>query len=242
MADRTRLIKALMDFQAEAPVFRRSAEAQTGSRSYKYVPLDDILPEVTPLLAKNGLVWLTWPEMRGVDTPALHYELVHVGGSSLSGLMPLGLDKTFRMQEYGSALTYARRYAMGAVLGLVLDDDDDGKAASGEKRKAGTKPKARPVEQTPTPASAGQRNTVNKHAGELGVSAPDLANAIKKVMGQPEVQWDDPVAAEKWIVRAMDRFPAKKVTELLAEIDLRPGPAQRGQTAIEYDPETGEVK
>lgn len=34
-------------------------------------------------------------------------------------------------QAVGSAITYMRRYALGAVLGLNIDNDDDGNAASG---------------------------------------------------------------------------------------------------------------
>lgn len=34
-------------------------------------------------------------------------------------------------QSMGSAITYARRYALGAILGLNIDDDDDGNAGSG---------------------------------------------------------------------------------------------------------------
>ena len=33
-------------------------------------------------------------------------------------------------QGYGSAMTYARRYAIMGMLGLVADADDDGNAAS----------------------------------------------------------------------------------------------------------------
>lgn len=33
-------------------------------------------------------------------------------------------------QAVGSAITYMRRYALGAILGLNIEDDDDGNAAA----------------------------------------------------------------------------------------------------------------
>jgi hypothetical protein len=36
-------------------------------------------------------------------------------------------------QEYGSALTYARRYAVSAIIGIVADEDDDGNRAQGHE-------------------------------------------------------------------------------------------------------------
>jgi hypothetical protein len=33
-------------------------------------------------------------------------------------------------QAYGSVITYQRRYALGAILGLNIDEDDDGNKAS----------------------------------------------------------------------------------------------------------------
>ena len=38
-------------------------------------------------------------------------------------------------QGLGSAITYQRRYALGAILGLNIDIDDDGNAASTQPKK-----------------------------------------------------------------------------------------------------------
>ena len=44
--------------------------------------------------------------------------------------MPLYLPEHPTSQTLGSAITYARRYALTAVLNLVADEDDDGQAAT----------------------------------------------------------------------------------------------------------------
>jgi hypothetical protein len=38
-------------------------------------------------------------------------------------------------QAVGSAITYARRYALAAIVGIVADDDDDGNQAAGKSHK-----------------------------------------------------------------------------------------------------------
>jgi len=52
------------------------------------------------------------------------------------------LEGTFKMtpskndpQGQGSVITYQRRYALGAVLGLNIDEDDDGNKASAPTEK-----------------------------------------------------------------------------------------------------------
>ena len=62
--------------------------------------------------------------------PALLYRLAHATtGEVLEGVMPLLLDKQ-NAQGLGSAITYARRYSLCAVLNIVADEDDDGQKAS----------------------------------------------------------------------------------------------------------------
>jgi hypothetical protein len=132
------LLTALLAVQAEIPslTLGKTGEGQiAGNKNYKYLTLNYLMAEVLPLLSKNNLVWVTRPEV-GDDGPILQYELIfapawHIEGPyhSMRGTFPLMLDKA-NSQGLGSAITYARRYALTAVLGLTPDDDDDGAAAS----------------------------------------------------------------------------------------------------------------
>lgn len=141
------LWRALLAVQAEAPTLQKSAINPHFSSSY--VPLDKLHEVVIPIINRNGLVWVTCPAVAEDSSPALQYRLVHVdSGESIDGLMPLVLDKA-TPQGQGSAITYSRRYALMAVLGLVSDSDDDGNAASGHGRKA----PARKTKTAPKPAS-----------------------------------------------------------------------------------------
>jgi hypothetical protein len=130
----------------------------------KYTPLDTIVEHVGPILTRHGLVWVTKPCRDSTDAPALAYRLVHAHSKEAEeGIMPLLLSKS-DPQGQGSAITYARRYALTSVLNLVADADDDGEAtraaARGEEppeksaaKPAARKPAAKKSEQT-IPADA----------------------------------------------------------------------------------------
>lgn len=61
--------------------------------------------------------------------------LMHTSGEWIEFEFPMILDKQ-NMQGFGSAATYARRYSLAALLGVVSDEDDDGEAAVDVKKSA----------------------------------------------------------------------------------------------------------
>lgn len=94
----------------------------------KYADLATVVAVTSPILAKHGLGLSQFPSGTQ-EHPALTTYLIHSSGQFVACEMPLYLPKN-DPQGQGSALTYARRYAYMAVLGLVADEDDDGNAAS----------------------------------------------------------------------------------------------------------------
>jgi len=119
---------------------------KTASNPYfksKYAPLDAIVDATRPVLAKHGLAVMQQPIFMegtaGVETTILHKE----GYSTTSTLLlPL---KDQSPQGVGSAITYARRYALAAVLGLATEEDDDGNVGTGLSKKEEAKPAKSPV-------------------------------------------------------------------------------------------------
>ncbi|MBA3688443.1 MAG: ERF family protein [Chloroflexi bacterium] len=133
------LLAAMLAVQAAVqPIAKTSENKHFGS---KYASLDAIVEHVQPLLTEHGLVWSTMPTSNA-GVPGLRYHLSHVAsGEEVTDIMPLLLVKQ-DSQGLGSALTYARRYALCSVLNLVTGDDDDGAAASNataQRRQATTK-------------------------------------------------------------------------------------------------------
>lgn len=117
---------AFVAAQREMPVLPKSA---TNPHFHsKFVPLDDVIEKALPVLNAHGFAVLQFPTT--VDgQPALRTVLLHESGESLEDVMPL-LPGKADPQGQGAALTYARRYALTAMLCLAADEDDDGNSAS----------------------------------------------------------------------------------------------------------------
>lgn len=116
------LAKALAAFQSELPkVGKGSVNSHFGS---KYADLADVSNAVLPLLGKHGLSFSAKPTLNEAGQFVLAYELRHESGDSDGGSYPLPATGT--PQQIGSAITYARRYALQAMTGVAADEDDDG--------------------------------------------------------------------------------------------------------------------
>lgn len=127
------LYEGLLAVQRSAPALQR--DSINPHFRNKYISLDSLMPQILPLLNENGLVLLQFPSYidspgTGEIIPALTTTIAHAGSKEkVEATMPLILDKQ-NSQGQGSAITYARRYAVLAILGLVADQDDDGQQAS----------------------------------------------------------------------------------------------------------------
>lgn len=103
----------------------------------KYAPLDAIIDATRPILAKHGLAVMQQPLfMEG--TAGVETTIIHEGGYSTTTTLLLPL-KDQSPQGVGSAITYARRYALAAVLGIASEDDDDGNVSTGLVKQVAAK-------------------------------------------------------------------------------------------------------
>jgi hypothetical protein len=126
------IAKALAALQAEMPVVPKGQRATVptksgGNYTYTYASLHDVTKVMYPLLAKHGLAFSCSPQVRPDGTGTIDGVLLHSSGEMLHSSMPL-FGRT--AQEIGSALTYARRYLLGCLTGVVTDDDEDGTLAN----------------------------------------------------------------------------------------------------------------
>jgi hypothetical protein len=128
-----------------------------GSYSFAYAPLDTILGHVRQPLADNGLVLV-----QQLNDGALDTSLIHESGAILSG--SIDLPATSDIQALGSAITYLRRYAIQALLGIAAEDDDDGNHAAGNI--ASPAPRSSGRTSAPVAAPSGNRG-VTPWAGDV---------------------------------------------------------------------------
>lgn len=126
--DIANLVKALKEFQKVAPKIEKDKTANVPTKngsnySYKYADIASIWDKIRGNLADNGLAVIQTPTSVNGDQ-ALTTMLAHESGEWLEDTMALKIAQD-TPQGQGSAITYARRYALTSMLGIVADDDTD---------------------------------------------------------------------------------------------------------------------
>ena len=121
---------------AEAPLLSKGRDGKTyqsGKRTY--ADLQSIIDAVREGLTSNGIAVIQAPMPSKKDGILLRTTLAHESGEWIASELELPNDRMGGVQGMGSALTYARRYALAAMVGIA-QDDDDGETAMAEVRKA----------------------------------------------------------------------------------------------------------
>ena len=123
------LIKALIKAKAEFNAIQKDGTNPHYKR--KYATLDAVLDAVTPGFSKYGLVIIQTTEICEGQT-TLQTHLFHESGERITSTYPL--PEISDSQKFGAALTYARRYAVCAILSVTADEDNDAEGAPTSKK------------------------------------------------------------------------------------------------------------
>lgn len=144
-----------------AAMAKAQAEIKTALKDSKnphfkssYADLTSVWDACRAALTKNGISVIQIPNFEG-DEVWLETMLLHASGDSIKGRYPLRPQQQ-TPQGYGSALTYARRYSLAAMVGVVADEDDDGNAASAP----------RPSYSKPAPVADANRAKANQFVND----------------------------------------------------------------------------
>jgi len=195
-----KLDKAMSAFQAEAPnpSKKRTAKVPTksgGEYSYTYADLADIITAIRPLLAKHGLSVMQSPSTTAEGVGVVT-RIACEGEWAKSDPTTVPLQGA-TAQAYGSAITYARRYSLAAMLGISAEDDDDGEIATAHQAQRPQAPAPRqsaprterPAGEKPTirdpskPISDPQLNKLQRGMRGLGFSSDVYAAYLDKQYG-----------------------------------------------------------
>lgn len=134
------LTEALAAFQSTItnPARNRTVNVP-GKYSFDYATFDAILALVRPALASQGLAFV-----QGLDNvdgkPFVVTRLSHKSGEWIEASTPVVAAQGNGPQAFGSSITYAKRYALTAMLGISADEDDDGAAAADHKAEKTDRP------------------------------------------------------------------------------------------------------
>lgn len=122
-----KLMAALMKARNELPLLKN--DSVNGQYNHRFISLGALLKEVTPVLNKNRLQLVHLPVVSGQQAGA-ELLLYHESGQFIKNSLLLPV-KDDHPQACGSAITYARRYSICAILGIATDKDDDASSATG---------------------------------------------------------------------------------------------------------------
>jgi hypothetical protein len=133
--DNKQVIAAIHKVQQAIDIIKREETADTGKYKYNYASLSKIWLQVKPELEKNELTVMQPPVFESIDS--LETWIHHSSGEYAMTKMRLIITRE-DPQGMGSAISYARRYALLATLGIVTDDDNDAttqRLADGEMKR-----------------------------------------------------------------------------------------------------------
>lgn len=169
-----------------------------------YADLNSYLEEVEPLLEKNGLLLLqpiNSSEILNKDTVQSIIIDATSGQYVLSEMTVVAKEND--MQKLGSAVTYARRYTLGSLLGMKAEDDD-GNSAAGKVKE--------------------EKKVVEKRNDTVTINAKDIKNT-----SLPE-QTTAPIAVQSGTTLTTNkpsfRKPKKETNPEVAKTVADPGPKQ----------------
>ncbi len=129
---------ALCAAQAEIKNPPKEKDADTGAYQYKYADISDVLETVLPVLSAHGIAVCQAPKIVN-DQMILITTLTHgASDTNVSCEYPVASANN-NHQKLGGALTYARRYALCALVGVApaqdLDGQDAAKSGDGDRQK-----------------------------------------------------------------------------------------------------------
>jgi len=94
----------------------------------KYADLLAVWDACREPLTENGLSVVQVADTDEQGRGYLETLLIHTSGEWIKGRLPL-MSLKADPQSQGSAITYARRYSLSAIVGLCTEEDDDGEKA-----------------------------------------------------------------------------------------------------------------
>jgi hypothetical protein len=196
---RGKLAAALAKAQGEFTAVPKNKTARVKMKSggefvYKYADLADVLKMALPILAKHELAF-TQPLRRIDGRLAVTTRIAHSSGEFQQS-DGIAIPENLSPQEFGSCLSYWRRYDGCALLGIAPDEDDDGALATDTARASSRRAsqtsqqgndaaKGQETAATPGPAviSEAQRKRLFAICRDLSLNTDALKDFIMKQYG-----------------------------------------------------------
>lgn len=211
------LVAAFSKAQAEFPAVLKTAKnPYLGS---KYADISSIKDSVRPVLSRHGLAVFQRPLPTDGSTVRIETILAHVSGQWIGGELTLKPAKA-DPQSFGSAITYASRYSLQALL-FLSTDDDDGQASSQTPSPAPTSQPA-PPPWSPTPPAQPAALEPPDPTWVNKPCHPSDQNRIKELLAKLQI---DPERARAFLatqgVQTLAQLSIGSARDLIRELERR---------------------
>ena len=145
----TELLSALAEVQSELPTMPKSSQAY----GYKYTDLDTITQTIKPILCKHGIGYIQSVGGLTANALTLTTRIFNKKGEYIedtAALPTITSTKNNAAQTLGMSITYMRRYALCAMLGITSDEDVDANITGIEQTQKSNKPTLQKQEARPS--------------------------------------------------------------------------------------------
>jgi hypothetical protein len=185
------IAKALAAAQTQlGPVLRDKTVRVSGDKgtyTFDYADLASVVEVCRTALSQQSIAIV-----QGVETEQggvkVETRLIHSSGEWLSSAITMrgAADKP---QAVGSLITYARRYALSAMVGVASEEDDDANVAEGNSRQISTRPLSPQAQARSAAVKAGKDpvarlEAVKARALKLYANIPDAKSQLGKCLGR----------------------------------------------------------
>ena len=141
---------------AQAVLEPAAKNAENPHLKNRYADIAAVFEAIRKVLPKHGLA-VAQMILPTEGKAHVRTMLIHQSGEWIAGECVLPPDRAGGPQGMGSAITYARRYSLSALLGLVSEEDDDGERAQGRPPRA--QQRAARTASSPAPATSPTSDT-----------------------------------------------------------------------------------
>ena len=168
--------------KAQSQIKTASKDAHNSHFRSKYADLGSVWEAIKQALHSNGLAVVQLTRIHESGAPVLVTRIIHVSGEHIEGEYPLVCKDPTDPQKLVAAMTYARRAALSAALGVIADDDDGNTAAGHTASPSVAKPAA-----APTTAKA----PTNAMTDLFAAHKLEYPKAVEDLIGKPVKEWSE---------------------------------------------------
>src|SRR5574344_1751788 len=202
------LLAAMADVQRELPTMPKSKQAY----GYKYTDLDTITQTIKPILSKHGIGYMQ--SVGGLEENALTLttRIFNKKGEYIedtAALPTITSTKNNAAQTLGMSITYMRRYALCAMLGITSDEDVDANINGTTQTQGSDKPT--PPKQEARPNQPAKFAFAPKGGETTAEEKKEIGNLLKSKYadGAPVFNTDE---AKKYSAMRKD-YTAREVSD-----------------------------